>query len=258
MIPKIIHYCWLSGEEYPTLVKNCIDSWKKHLPDYQFICWDTSKFDINICPYTKEAFKHKKYAFVSDYVRLYALYQMGGVYLDSDIEVLKSFDSLLNNKAFTGFENKYSVAAWLLASEKENPLFKEFLSHYDDLHFEREDGTIDMTPNPYPITRQLLEHGLELNNELQKLDYITVYPIDYFGAYDSVTRELHTTDNSYAFHYYNGAWMSDEDKAHKKNRADVRKKYGKMAGDFYEAGYQLKTKGIKELITTVSHVMKKY
>lgn len=123
MIPKIIHYCWMSGEPFPELIRDCIDSWKAKLPDYKIIEWNSQNFDYNIIPYTKEAMEKKKYAFVSDYVRLYALYKYGGIYLDSDIKVLKSFDSLLNDKAFTGFESKERIGVWLLASEKQNPFF---------------------------------------------------------------------------------------------------------------------------------------
>ena len=137
MIPKIIHYCWMSGEPFPELIRDCIDSWKAKLPDYNIIEWNSQNFEYNIIPYTKEAMEKKKYAFVSDYVRLYALYKYGGIYLDSDIKVLKSFDSLLNDKAFTGFVCKERICVCLLASEKQYPFFNELLYCYHNRHFIR-------------------------------------------------------------------------------------------------------------------------
>lgn len=118
MIPKIIHYCWMSKDTFPELIKDCLNSWQKNLSDYKIIEWNSDNFDYNKIAYTKEAMQKKKYAFVSDYVRLYVLYKYGGIYLDSDIKVLKSFNDLLDNKAFTGFESNQRMGVWLLASEK--------------------------------------------------------------------------------------------------------------------------------------------
>ena len=141
MIPKIIHFCWLSGEQYPYLVEKCIKSWRDNLPDYEIMCWDLKRFDINCCRYTKEAFLEKKYAFASDYIRLYALYHFGGIYLDSDIEVLKSFDDLLNLKAFTCFHKmSMTLSPWIIGSEKGNKIIKEFLDYYEERSFYNENG----------------------------------------------------------------------------------------------------------------------
>ena len=189
MIPKIIHYCWFSDlPDYPPLVIKCIDSWKKFLPDYEIKLWNSSNFDLSSCPYAQEAYNERKFAFASDYVRLQVLYR-GGVYLDSDIEVLKNFDNLLNNKAFTGFESPGNIAAWIFGSEKGNPIFKEFLDYYDGRHFIFIPGHYDTTPNPVPITKILLKHGLKLNNDLQRLDNITVYPMEYFCPVNPYRKE---------------------------------------------------------------------
>ena len=145
MIPKIIHYCWMSGEPFPDLIKDCIESWKNLLPDYKIVEWNKENFDVNMSIFTKEAFEEKKYAFVSDYVRLHALYNYGGIYLDSDIKVLKSFNDLLSNNAFSGFESKDRIGVWLIASEKNNPLIKEMLDCYNNKHFRKLDGTLDLT-----------------------------------------------------------------------------------------------------------------
>lgn len=217
MIPKIIHYCWLSEEPYPKDIEYCISTWKEKLPDYQFICWNTKNFDVNYLAYTKEAFQAKKWAFVSDYIRLYALYTYGGIYLDSDIEVIKKFDDLLENKAFTCFENNDWVAAWIFGSEQGNPLFKEFMEEYNDRHFILEDGSYDMTPNPKPITKRLIKYGLKLNNEKQELEYITIYPMDYFCPFNPmrVPRKIFS-ENTYANHHFSGAWKSEEERYYTK------------------------------------------
>lgn len=212
MIPKIIHYCWMSGEPFPELIQECIDTWKKFLPDYKIIEWNKNNFDVNVSTFTKEAFEAKKYAFVSDYVRLYALYNYGGIYLDSDIKVLKSFNDLLNNKAFSGFESKDRVGVWILASEKGNPLFKEMLDCYEDKHFIKNDGSLDLEPNTSLLKPVFEKYGIIFNNKYQKNKYITIYPKDYFCPLDESTGELNITKNSYAMHLFNGAWVPKEQK----------------------------------------------
>ena len=255
-IPKIIHFCWLSKDEYPELVKKCIESWKKYLPDYEIMIWNTDNFDVNCCTYTAQAFAAKKYAFVSDYIRLYALYNYGGIYLDSDIEVIKSFDDLLNQKAFTCFQNSYSVAAWIFGSVKGNPIFKEFLDHYKDRKFILDDGSMDLTPNPVPITETCKKHGLKLKNVEQKLDYITVYPQDYFCPYDHVNEKLNITENTYSIHYFNAAWFTDEQKEKLTKRRKIEKKYGRLGGYIYEGFYTIKTSGLKGFGKTLRRFFK--
>lgn len=245
-IPKIIHFCWLSEDEYPELIEKCIDSWKKKLPDYEIKCWNTKNFDVNICRYTKEAFQAKKYAFVSDYVRLYALYHEGGIYLDSDIEVLKSFDDLLNDVAFTCFENDHAVAAWIFGSEKGNPLFKEFMDYYEDKVFIMPNGEYNLTPNPVPITNKCVEEGLTLNGQKQKLCNITIYPQEYFCPYNRATEELDITENTYAIHYFNGSWISDKKKKIIEKRKKVIRTFGKNIGYIYYGASILVSEGPKQ------------
>lgn len=251
-IPKIIHYCWLSDDPFPELVQKCINSWKDKLQGYEIKKWDTHNFNVNMCQYTKEAFEARKYAFVSDYVRLYALYTEGGIYLDSDIEVIKSFDELLNEHGFTCFENNHSVAAWIFGSEKGNPLFKEFLDYYSNRKFLLSNGEYDLTPNPVPITSICKKHGLSLNGNEQKLDYITIYSQDYFCPYNRSTEELNITENTYSIHYFNGSWIPDDKKVIITRRKQVVKKYGKMAGYIYY-GFNLLTKiGFKQFFKELS------
>ena len=255
-IPKIIHYCWLSGEPYPELIQKCIDSWKEKLVDYEIICWDTNNFDVNICDYTAEAFSVKKYAFVSDYIRLYALYQYGGIYLDSDIEVIRSFDMLLEQEAFSGFESKHAIAAWIFASEKGNPLFKELLDYYTNKKFILENGSIDMTPNTVPVTQTLRKYGLELNGTDQSLKHIHIYPVEYFCPYTRATGELSITDHTYTRHYFKGAWISDEKRKIISKRKEIISKYGKIAGYVFYGYSVLRLQGVKQFLKEFSFFLK--
>lgn len=257
-IPKRIHFCWLSGEEYPELIQRCMDSWKTVLPEYEIKCWSTENFDVNICRYTREAFQAGKYAFVSDYVRLYALYNEGGIYLDADIEVLKSFDNLLENTAFTGFEkNGRAIAAWIFGSEKGNPLFKEFLEYYENKSFLLADGEYELTPNPVPITDICIRHGLRLNGKEQRLDFITVYPQDFFCPYDRATEEIDITDRTYSIHYFNGAWISPEKKQIIAKRKQIIQRYGKLAGYFFYGFGIWKTEGFRNFVKEFRQFIKR-
>ncbi len=212
-IPKIIHFCWLSNDSFPDDIQKCIDSWKRVMPDYQIKHWNLTNFDTNYLPYSAEAWEKRKYAFVSDIVRLYALYTEGGIYLDSDIEVFKRFDDLLDNKAFTGFESGNRIGPWLIASEKGNPLIKELLDYYIGRHFCDENDNIDMTPNTVPVTRILSGYGLKPKNVIQRLENITVYPEEFFCPKNPWTNQVTVTENTYAMHLFAGAWndkASDE------------------------------------------------
>lgn len=205
-IPKIIHYCWMSGDPFPADIQECIDSWKQIMPDYELKLWNSDNFDVNICQYTKEAMECKKYAFVSDYIRLYALYTEGGIYLDSDVKAIKSFDSLLNEPAFIGFESAGRLGPWLLASEKGNSIIKELLDYYVGKSFYKENGEMDQTPNTIPVTNILTEHGLLPDNRLQKLDCITICPEEYFCPKNPWNGKVNITDKTIAMHLFMGGW----------------------------------------------------
>ncbi len=249
MIPKIIHYCWLSNEAFPESIQSCINSWKKHMPEYDFILWDTKRFDINSNLYVKQAYESKKYAFASDYIRLYALYMYGGIYLDSDIMVFKSFDELLDHEAFTGFETDEKIAAWIFASEKGNPLFKELLEYYEQRKFLFPNGSFDTTPNVVPVTSTLYRHGLRGNGAMQTLDHITVFPRTYFcphipyGDYPDCYSE-----NTYAQHLFNGAWISPEERKLISQKHSIEKQYGKIVGLVFYGIQILRKEGIHPFI----------
>ena len=211
-MPKIIHYCWFGGKELPKLAKRCLASWKKYCPDYQIKCWNESNFDVNSNQYVKEAYENKKYAFVTDYVRLYALYNFGGVYMDTDVEVIKNIDDFLNCKGFSSFESTNLVPTGILASEKELPIIKELLEYYTNKKFINADGSFDTTPNTKTITDTFVKYGLKQNNKKQVIKDFTFYESDYFCPIDCMTKVKKITDNTYTIHWFAGSWLPYKEK----------------------------------------------
>jgi putative glycosyltransferase len=208
MIPKTIHYCWFGGNPLPEDAKKCIKSWKKHLPDYKIKEWNESNFDINSNLYVKQAYEAKKFAFVTDYVRLYALVTEGGIYMDTDVEVIKSYDSFLHHKAFSGFENNNFVPTGMMASEKGGKWATELLEEYNHRAFVNDDGTFDTTSNTVTITRYMLKVGLKQNNTFQDFPgLITIYPADYFCPKDHGTGLIRLTENSVCIHHFACSWL---------------------------------------------------
>lgn len=208
MIPKIIHYCWFGKGKMSPLAKECIKSWKKYLPDYEIKEWNEDNFDLNLYPYAREAYDNKKYAFVTDVVRLYALYHEGGIYMDTDVEVLKSLNPLLNHTAFSGFEDDHNIPTGIMASEKHGIWAKENLDYYKNKHFIRKNGELDLTTNVVTITKYMLTIGLKQNNTYQDFpNLITLFPKDYFCPKSHITRKIELTNNTYTIHHFDGSWM---------------------------------------------------
>ena len=212
MIPKIIHYCWFGGNPLPDLAKKCIESWKKFCPDYEIVEWNENNFDVNYCKYTKQAYQAKKWAFVSDVARLYALVNYGGIYMDTDVEVLKSLDEFLDCEAFSGFESVDRIPTGIMAAEKGQDLFTELLDEYNDAEFIKEDGSYDLTTNVSRITNICLKYGLELNNNKQTIKGFTLYPYDYFCPKDCVTKKIKITKNTAVIHHFDGSWLPEIEK----------------------------------------------
>lgn len=206
MIPKIIHYCWFGGNPLPESAKKCIASWRKFLPDYEIKEWNESNFDVKKSKYTNEAYRLKKYAFVSDYARLCALYNEGGIYFDTDIDVKKSLTPLLNNKSFIGWEADY-IGTGVMAAEPHQKWIKDVLDTYTGHGFILWSGKLNNEPNPYRVTRILKRYGLVIDKKYALLkDDIVVYPFEYLCAhYEDRTKYL-ITDNTYCVHQYEGSW----------------------------------------------------
>lgn len=216
MTPKIIHYCWFGHNPLPPLAEKCIASWRKFLPDYEIKEWNEENFDVNIIPYTSEAYKAKKYAFVSDYARFWILYKYGGLYFDTDVEVIRPLDDILERGAFMGCENAVStnkettlaVAPGLgLGVSPHHDLYNELLEYYSELHFK--DSTEDLNNQQtivHHTTEVLRRHGLQEINAIQKVANVYIYPCEYFCPINIVTKRLHITKNTRTIHHYMASW----------------------------------------------------
>ncbi len=208
-IPRVIHYCWFGGKEKPEMVRRCLQTWQSHLQGYEIFEWNEETFDINSNLYIKQAYDAGKFAFVSDYVRVHALYHFGGIYLDTDVEVFKPFDDLLHHASFWGFEQENYIATSTIGAAKGNKLVQRFLESYDGKTFIKEDGTQDDLTNVAIVTRMLEELGLKPNGEYQEMEGIGVfYPQTYFSPYDYINCRKFITENTYAMHLFHKSWLS--------------------------------------------------
>lgn len=213
-IPRIIHYCWFGGKPLPKDVKKYIKTWKKYLPDYKIICWNEDSFDVFAHPYTKEAYESKKWAFITDYVRLYVLYHFGGIYMDSDVEVTKNLNVFLKHAAFSSFESPHLIPTGLMASERNSFWIKTLLEYYENKHFVDEFGKPELIANTIIITDiSKAQFGLEINNKYQVLSSdVHIYPNDFFCPMDWALQKIVTTDNTYAIHHFAGSWIEGKEK----------------------------------------------
>ena len=229
MIPKKIHYCWFGFGDMPEVALNCIESWKKHLSDYEFVLWNEDTFDINLNDYVREAYQKKMYAFVTDYVRLLALYSYGGVYMDTDIEVLRSLDNFLSHRAFTGCQEKSICVTGIIASEKSHPWIKNMLNYYNNRHFIITDGSLDTTPNTTMITELTTNlYDWKPCDKYQVLkDDLHIYETMIFCAKDWRSGKINVNDKTYAIHHFNGSWLSEKDRKRSRQRKVLAKIIGK-------------------------------
>ena len=236
MIPKTLHLCWLSGDAYPTKIAKCINSWKRVMPDYEIILWDTRRFDLNQSAWVREAFEQKKYAFAADYIRFYALYTMGGIYLDSDVEVLKRFDDLLDLPYFIGAEKAGTPEAAIIGAEKGCDWVKQCLDYYDRRHFVKADGSIDIRKLPEIMVEQIAKlkpiRTLSLEESLQVLNSqddnpmirkhfdrkVVVLNDAFFSPKVFDSREVELTPFTYAIHHYQNSWFSPKAKVYYRTR----------------------------------------
>ena len=214
MIPKIIHLCWMSGDPFPPDIQKCIDSWKRILPDYEIWLWDTKRFDLSTSVWVTEAYDKKKYAFCADYIRMYALFNYGGVYLDSDVEVLRSFNDLLTLPYFIGYESKQYFEAAVIGAEKGNPFIGDVLAYYKDRHFVKENGSLDIQIMPevmMNVTNSKWKRVLinEISDFINDPTIINVFPYDWFSPIDSTGKRyvLRVSKNTYCIHHFASAWV---------------------------------------------------
>lgn len=228
MIPKIIHLCWLSGDPYPTKISKCLSSWEKQLPDYKVMLWDTNRFDLNSSVWVRQAFEKKKYAFAADYIRFFALYHFGGIYLDSDVEVLRSFDDLLDLPYFIGAEKAQTPEAAIMGAEKGCDWIKQCLDYYQDRPFVNEDGSLNIQTLPdimiaqiekiKPIRVLSLEDSLNIRGLDMQKEFLE-FNDAFFSPKVFDSREVEITPYTYAIHHYQNSWFSPKAKAYYRLRA---------------------------------------
>lgn len=219
-IPKIIHYCWFGRNPLPKDAQKCIDSWRKYFPDYEIIEWNEDNFDVNALPYTAEAYAAKKYAFVSDYARFKILYEYGGIYFDTDVEVIKPFDDILAKGSFMGFEInandngfKGLVAPGLgLGVNCQHKIYADLIEFYSSIRFFNHDGSFNQKTVVEYMTNILIKNGLTDNKGIQKIDDIYIYPSEYFNPFDDATGRLHITSFTHSIHWFSKSWIEGRSK----------------------------------------------
>ena len=221
MIPKVIHYCWFGRNPIPAEYQKYIESWRKYLPDFEVKEWNEDNFDINCIPFIQEAYEVKKFAYVSDYARLKVLYENGGVYFDTDVEVIRPIDDLMERGPWMGIEkhtstpnNADQVNVGLgFAVEPRNSIIKEVMEFYENTHYIFPDGHMEQIPIVPVVTDVLRKHGMPTHvDKPTDVAGITIYPWDYFCPQEFLSSKIESTPNTYTIHHYSATWMSRSDK----------------------------------------------
>ena len=219
MIPKIIHYCWFGHKKKPRIAKKCIKSWKKHLPDYQIIEWNEDNYDIASAPaFVQQAFEAKKWAFATDYIRYQVVYEYGGIYFDTDVEILKNIDSFRKDKAFFGIQGEKAIASGLgFGAEKGTAILLDLMNNYRNIPFLLPDGTFDVTPCPQRDAQVFIKHGYQQDGREQIIKGgIHIYPSEYFCPYSWYGGKIKKTENTVAIHWFAASWFTKEQKKEKR------------------------------------------
>lgn len=255
-IPKIIHYCWFGGKPKPELAQKCLRSWKKFCPDYTIREWNEENFDISSAPlYVRQAYEAGRWAFVTDYVRLQALLTQGGVYMDTDVELVKPLDPYLKHRGFAGLETPDRIQTGLLACEPDFPLFREFMSYYDTASFYRSDGSQDIITNVEILTGLCRKYGFSGGDTFKTVAELAIYPRQYFCPVDYDTEKLHRTRKTVAIHWFAASWHTEEEleilaaekrRQKKEARSNFRYTLGRRL--FGEKGYNQLKKMIKSIL----------
>lgn len=227
MIPKRIHYCWFGGKTKPQSVLNNIETWKKHCPAYEIVEWNEDNFEVSQNRYCTEAYESKKWAFVSDVARLKALYNEGGIYMDTDVEVIKPLDELLNNEVFFGFEDSVYIGTNIIGAIKGNEFIHSLLKAYDVRYFINKDGSLDTTTNVTCTTKAAEAIGLILNGKKQIIKGVTFYPKEYFCPYNYINGRMIKSDQTFSIHWYEQTWIEPNKKIRLKVTRIFRKVFGK-------------------------------
>ena len=245
MIPKVIHYCWFGHSPKPALFQRCIASWKKYCPDYEIIEWNEDNFDISQNDYAREAYEEKKWAFVTDYARLWIVYNHGGIYLDTDVEIIKEFDDLLGDPAFFGFEDNESIATGLgFGAEPGNPVVGAMLKDYDHIHFRLPDGSLDQLPCPIRNTKsisRLLPNSYD-GKTIVKTKHAAFYPAEYFCPLSADGTTMKKTKHTHSIHWFSATWLSEDEQivhTYRIFRGKCEHLFGKRLGGYVARGVYL-------------------
>jgi len=214
MIPKIIHYCWFGKNRKSEFIQKCMNSWKKYCPNYEFIEWNEDNFDLKSNVYVREAYENKKWAFVSDYVRLYVLAKCGGFYLDTDVELIKPLDEFCFYNAFTGYESKNAIQTAVMGSDKNNEWILYLLTYYEKKHFILDNGKLDLTTNVITITEMTKQkYKMCFDNQIYSIpNIVTFFPKEYFAPKSPGENKYRITKNTVAIHHFDGSWIDGNKK----------------------------------------------
>ncbi|MBP3505373.1 MAG: hypothetical protein J6K43_03115 [Lachnospiraceae bacterium] len=238
LIPKRIHYCWFSGNPMPDYLKKCIDSWYRFCPDYEIIRWDESNYDVEKNPYMKQAYETKKWGFVPDVARLDILYEHGGIYLDTDVELVKSLDDLLYQYAFAGVEKWGNInMGGCSGAIPKHPIIKKMLDFRINEQFIMDDGSLNQTTCGYYETKPLMMIGMKPSNTIQYIEDMTIYSSDFFQPYDYMSGETHMTDNTFSIHHFDGGWLDVESVEERKRTMELYNLMLKRMKDSIENNY---------------------
>lgn len=235
MIPKIIHYCWVGGAPKPPSVLYCIESWKKYCPDYEIREWNEENYNFFKNEYMRQAYEAKKWGFVPDYARLDIVYQYGGIYLDTDVEIIKNFDGLLKQDAFMGFEEtgigEYFVNCGQgFGATPGNPVIKAARDLYDQLNFRNKDGSINQLASPHYTTQALRQFGLIQKNSYQQLEGVTIYPTEVLCPKNFTTGKINITKDTFSIHHFTASWLDDQIKKDLEHQSKIKNKFGEKLG----------------------------
>ena len=241
MIPKIIHYCWVGGAPKPESVLYCIESWKKFCPDYEIREWNETNYDFSKNEYMKQAYEAKKWGFVPDYARLDIIYEHGGIYLDTDVEIIKSFDELLKQKAFMGFENTGDGEFFVncghgFGAEAFHEIIGEIRNAYEHIQFLNSDGSYNLLPSPHYTTQSLKKYGLLQENKEQHLIDMTVYDSNVFCPKNFRTGKIHKTERTVSIHHFTASWMDEKIKKELEHIQTINNKFGNKIGKYILIG----------------------
>lgn len=236
MIPKVIHYCWFGKSKMPELVKKCVESWKKKCPDYEIVQWNEDNYSINnSIDYVKEAYQNEAWSFVSDYARLDIVYNNGGIYLDTDVELIRNLDDMLEQDCFLALESSGYIATGLgFGAVKKSKAIEMMMAEYEGVHYMLASDVFDKTPCPMRNTSPFRNMGFKKCLDIQNLGVCNVYPPEYFCPIDYITRECNITKNTISIHHYNESWITDNEKKLRKEVEEFSKIHNRFSTFLYK------------------------